>query len=88
MASSRLFEIVHTKRNSSVSIEWQRGKSLNWFILKIRESYHLDEELSFVLLDNDGVVVLSASLMPGKYQLKELESTDSVQGIASLKVTW
>ena len=86
MESSRLFEIIHGVKNSRVLIDWQRGKPLNWFILRIREAHQIADHMTFLLLDNDGIVVLSATIMPGRYRLQELESTDSVQGIAMMKV--
>lgn len=63
-------------------IEWPISLPFSSFILLIRDQFNIVDESSFVLEDEDGcVIALSPMIPPGKYNLIETDSCESISRI-------
>ena len=82
----RLFHIRRKNVGINLSIftriEWPMSLPFSGFILQIRDQFNIVDEASFVLEDEDGcVVALSPTMPPGKYNLIETDSCESISRI-------
>jgi len=67
-------------------IEWEDlgspESSLNAFLLNIRQEFRVSDDMSFVLRDETGcIIVISSLLPPGKYDLVETQSHTTIANI-------
>lgn len=67
-------------------IEWEDmgspESSLNAFLLNIRQEFRLSDDMSFVLRDQSGCIIVITSLLPpGRYDLVETQSHTTIANI-------